>query len=171
MVEPGEYDSEREPLRHECYDGGSGQPRTNQHGRQSENYREESGGCGNRRLGQTRANELAMPVITGQVPHREQIVSHEYGFYACTARSVDRKERVWNKEAQAALQKEWDRLRSCGKDGCWDEKHPKERREVEREARDKGAGAHFESVFDICVEKNHHLPAGSAGRKSKGRAE
>ena len=91
-------------------------------------------------------------------------------FYACTARTVDRTERSWNAEAKAALKKEWDRLRACGDKGCWDEANPRERSDVENEARKKGQVAHFGMVFDICVEKNHHLPAGSPGRKFKGRA-
>ena len=67
---------------------------------------------------------------------------------------------------KAALKKEWDRLRACGDRGCWDEAHPREQRAVEREARDRGETAHFGRVFDICVEKNYHLPVGSPGRKS-----
>ena len=35
---------------------------------------------------------------------------------------------------------------------------------------ERRALAHIGIVFDICVEKNHHLPAGSTGRKFKGRA-
>ena len=90
--------------------------------------------------------------------------------YACTARTVDRSERSWNAEAKAALKKEWYRLRACGEKGCWDESNPRERSDVESEARKRGQVAHFGIVFDICVEKNHHLPAGSPGRKFKGRA-
>ena len=61
-------------------------------------------------------------------------------------------------------------MRACGDRGCWDEAHPREQRAVEREARERGETAHFDRVFDICVEKNYHLPVGSLGRKFKGRA-
>ena len=93
-----------------------------------------------------------------------------FGFYACTACSVDRLERRWNEKAQEALQKEWDRLRACGEHGCSDELHPRERSDVEDEARKQGQVAHFGTVFDICLEKSQHLPEGSLGRKFKGRA-
>lgn len=35
---------------------------------------------------------------------------------------------------------------------------------------DTGTTAHFGRVFDICGEKNHHLPPGTPGRKYKGHA-
>ena len=113
---------------------------------------------------------VAMPVIESYPEHRERDDPSVPYFYACTARTVDRTERSWNAEAKAALKKEWDRLRACGDKGCWDEANPRERSDVENEARKKGQVAHFGMVFDICVEKNHHLPAGSPGRKFKGRA-
>ena len=97
-------------------------------------------------------------------------------YYACTARDVNHKERAWNVEAQKALKKEWDRLRSCGNgEGCWDESRPREFDDVQAEYRGKKVTAHFGRVFDICVEKNYHLeklPNGDLppGRKYKGRA-
>ena len=114
--------------------------------------------------------DVTMPVTSASHEHRERDDPSVPYFYACTARTVDKTERSWNAEARAALKKEWDRLRSCGDKGCWDEANPRERSDVESEARKKGKTAHFGIVFDICVEKNHHLPAGSPGRKFKGRA-
>ena len=95
---------------------------------------------------------------------------HEMVSIACTARDVGKKERSENDDAKAALKKEWDRLRACGKHGCWDERTPEEKSEVQARHRKAGTTAHFGRVFDICVEKNHHLPLGSPGRKFKGRA-
>ena len=70
---------------------------------------------------------VAMPVINQVQEHRPLDDSPATSFYACTARPVDRNERNQNKDAQAALKKEWDRLRSCGDRGCWDESNPRER--------------------------------------------
>ena len=114
---------------------------------------------------------IAMPVVESRgAPHREQNPSHSFAYYALTARDVKHAERAWNTQAQAALQKEWDRLRACKPHGCWDEVNPREYDDVTGEHRRNGTSAHFGRVFDICVEKNHHLPEGTAGRKYKGRA-
>lgn len=72
-------------------------------------------------------------------------------------------ERACSAEAKAALKKEWDRLRACGTNGCWDEANPRELREVAAEHKRKGAIAHFGRVFDICVSVVwlHHVFARS----------
>ena len=80
---------------------------------------------------------VAMPVTPQLHVHRERDDPSVPYFYACTARTVDKTERSWNAEARAALKKEWDRLRSCGDKGCWDEANPRERNDVENEARKK----------------------------------
>ena len=91
-------------------------------------------------------------------------------YHALTARDVSHAERKVSEPAQTALKLEWDRLRSCGEKGCWDEEHPREKSEVMAEHQKKGTTAHFGRVFGICVEKNFHLPDGTPGRKFKGRA-
>ena len=69
--------------------------------------------------------DIAMPVLTGGSPeHRVKLPDHVFAYYALTARDVNRAERASNPDAQAALKKEWDRLRGCGDMGCWDETHP-----------------------------------------------
>ena len=118
----------------------------------SDKFRTECGESMGQGSGQSRAYatyrrveaaDVAMPVVQHQQPHRELNPQHEFGFYACTARPVQHAERAWNKEAQAALQKEWNRLRACGEHGCWDERNPRGRWDVENEVRRKGETAHF----------------------------
>ena len=71
-------------------------------------------------------------------------------YSACVARPVDRKERVANPKAKAALDKEWNKLIT---QGCWDYDTVREWSDVSAEARKTGAVAHVGRIFDICVEK------------------
>eukprot|EP00975_Prorocentrum_lima_P056058 11752556-Prorocentrum_lima.AAC.1 len=82
------------------------------------------------------------------------------------ARSVRRQEIVQNPDAQAALKKEWDRLRKIQ---TWDESKVREWRDVRAEAQRAGKIVHVGRIFEICVEKNHELPKGHPLRKYKGR--
>ena len=82
------------------------------------------------------------------------------------ARPVNKAEVRVTPAAQAALQKEWDKLRAAG---CWDESGVREWADVASEARRKNAKAHVGMIFDICVEKGSELPKGDPGRKFKGR--
>lgn len=65
------------------------------------------------------------------------------------------------------MKKEWKRLRSCGIKGCWEEEFPCEREHVESEHHAAGTAAHFVRVFDICVEKNYHLPWALLGASTR----
>ena len=87
---------------------------------------------------------------------------------ACVARPVDRKERKWNHEAQAAVQTEWDKLRALPGGGAWDESQPRDLNKLLREAKAQGRTLHWGHVFDICVEKNSELPMSNKLRKYKG---
>eukprot|EP00975_Prorocentrum_lima_P058500 12271059-Prorocentrum_lima.AAC.1 len=71
---------------------------------------------------------------------------------AAVARTCSLKEADKNPKARAALDKEWERLKSIN---TWDESTVREWRDVAKDARFKGEGAHVGRVFAILVEKNH----------------
>eukprot|EP00975_Prorocentrum_lima_P010614 2253995-Prorocentrum_lima.AAC.1 len=85
---------------------------------------------------------------------------------AAVARTCSLKEADKNPKANAALDKEWERLKSIN---TWDESTVREWKDVAREARTKSEGAHVGRVFAILVEKNHELDEGNPLRKFKGR--
>ena len=68
----------------------------------------------------------------------------------CVARSVDKAEVSRVPEAQAALAKEWRRLRDMR---TWDESGVREWAAVRDEARRNNATIHVGRIFEICVEK------------------
>ena len=81
-------------------------------------------------------------------------------FNAAVARPVDRKERNANEAAQAAINKEWTRLRTIkydGGQGCWDESKVEEWRDVAKRAIKEKITIHVGRIFDICVEKGSEL--------------
>ena len=89
-----------------------------------------------------------MPLRSTPYIHR----SHDqtvFCYSACVARPVDRKERLANPKAKAALDKEWNKLIT---QGCWDYATVREWSDVSAEARKTGAVAHVGRIFDICVE-------------------
>ena len=67
-------------------------------------------------------------------------------FNVCVARPVVGKEKQSNEKAQAALQKEWSRLREIP---TWDEDDVHEWSDIQKRPGDNHVG----KVFDICVEK------------------
>ena len=71
-----------------------------------------------------------------------------------------------NPEAQAAMDKELERLRAIN---TWDESKVREMSKVRAEARSAGKEVHFGQVAGICVEKNYELPKTDKNRKFKGR--
>jgi len=77
------------------------------------------------------------------------------------ARPVKRAEVESNPDAQAALRKEWDRLRKIK---VWLEDQVVEWGDICK----SGKKAHVGRIFEICVEKNSELPAGHPLRKYKG---
>lgn len=59
--------------------------------------------------------QIAAPVIPHfRLSHGGWLPPHEIPMSVCTTPDVKRPEREWNKEAQAALQKEWGKLHACG---------------------------------------------------------
>ena len=70
-----------------------------------------------------------MPVIRNDAPnkHRNKESHRTFPFNVCVARSVSKREIETSPDAQAALLKEWERLRQAG---CWDETSVREWSEV-----------------------------------------
>ena len=93
--------------------------------------------------------------------HREKTGQHQLPDNACVARPVRGAELKEKPAPQAAMQREWDRLRSVvrpdGTLGCWDEHLVREWRDVRRDARAEGKQAHVSLAFGIVVEKNAEL--------------
>ena len=85
------------------------------------------------------------------------------------ARTVDKRERNATAADKAAVNKEWQTLRSIQHPPGWDEANPRELRDVMREAR---AANHDDvnvgRMFDICAEKGSALPDGDPYRKFNG---
>jgi len=108
----------------------------------------------------------AMPTVTIHQSHRVKAADGIFPFPALVARPVSRQEVAKTPAAQAALQKEWDRLRAAG---CWDESRVREWSDVAAYARKSGQTAHMGRVFALCVEKGSELPTNDPGRKFKGR--
>jgi hypothetical protein len=82
------------------------------------------------------------------------------------ARSVGQAEVRREPEAQAALNKEWEKLEKAG---CWDLSSVQEWHGVAQAAQKSGTKVHVGRVAALCTEKNSELPRGSAGRMYKGR--
>ena len=87
-------------------------------------------------------------------------------FNACVARAVNKTEMAANPKAKAAMQAEWDALRSRK---LWDESIVREWDDVAAEARANGVDANLGYLFGICVEKNSEQPVDHPSRKFKGR--
>ena len=98
--------------------------------------------------------------------HNSKIPDCEPAFNVCVARPVHKSEISTSAGAQAALKKEWDRLRNAG---CWDEKRVREWGSVSSDARKADEKAHVGRIFEICVEKGSELSLGNPERKFKGR--
>ena len=109
---------------------------------------------------------VAAPATGGLDAHRDHEPDFVFPFSACVARPVSKKEAAGNPKAQAALLKEWDRLRASK---CWDETRVREWADVAGEARRSGATHHVGRIFEICVEKNAELHEDNPLRKFKGR--
>ena len=86
---------------------------------------------------------------------------------ACVARDVPLEERRETPAAQAAMRKEWDRLRAAGPQGCWDENAMGSAKIVRDRVHASGGKAHFGKIFEICVEKNFELKDNVPARKFK----
>ena len=86
--------------------------------------------------------------------------------FASVARLVSKDEIASNPKAKAALDKEWENLRTKG---VWDEKSVRECRDIVAEARREGKAVHLGRIFEACYEKGSELPAPDPRRKFKGR--
>ena len=104
----------------------------------------------------------------GVSTHREKVLPRPpiFPFSAMVARPVGKTELLKSKEALAAYDKEWSRLREKK---VWDESVVRELSDVAREAREKKTEIHFGNLFGICVEKGSELPKGHKDRKYKYR--
>ena len=86
--------------------------------------------------------------------------------FASVARLVSKDEIASNPKAKAALDKEWENLRTKG---AWDEKRVRECRDIVAEARRNGQTVHLGRIFEACYEKGSELPESDPRRKFKGR--
>ena len=73
----------------------------------------------------------SMPTCPATLEHRQKITDAVQYFDACVARSVHKKEWQSNKAAQAALDKEWNKLLKVT---AWDESKVREWKDVAAEA-------------------------------------
>ena len=69
---------------------------------------------------------MACCVLEQPQPHRERNPIIMPVGDACVARSVGKAEIAREPKAQESLQKEWDKLRAAGPNGCWDESKVRE---------------------------------------------
>ena len=108
----------------------------------------------------------AMPVTRAPVVHREKITDNEAMINALVVRTVNRKEMMNTPAALKAMEDEFNKLAN---QKVWLIETVREKEDVRREAIKGGFKVHFGQVFGICGEKGSELPAGSPGRKFKGR--
>ena len=92
----------------------------------------------------------SMPTCPATLQHRQEITDAIQYFDACVARSVHKKEWQSNKSAQAALDKEWNKVLKCT---AWDQSKVREWKDVANEAKRAGKKAHVGRVFEICGER------------------
>ena len=118
----------------------------------------------------------AMPVLIGKDEgHRERLLPllHKKplevssDMYAVVAKVLSPKEVSTNPAAQAALDKEWQKLVDKG---CWVEKKAREYEAVASEAKKDNAKVHFGNIFEIGTLKGAELKEGDPNRKYKGRS-
>ena len=116
-------------------------------------------------------NEMvpAMPVLTlgdDEVQrHRQRSASREIFEAAVVARKVGRTEMMDVEKARLAMIKEWATMHQR----VWDVSKVREKADVIREAKERGATVQFGRVHGICVKKNAELPEEHVNRKYKGR--
>ena len=121
----------------------------------------------------------AMPVVEGVYePHRsptrelieEKIVELQEGLnfelFAAVARVLTKAEIGQSKDAQKALDVEWQKLIDKG---VWDANKVKECKQIVSDAQKKGEKIHIGRIFEICSIKGDELPEGHPQRKYKGR--
>ena len=109
----------------------------------------------------------AMPVTAPDFSHREKWPEFVYPYDIAVARPVGSAEIRREPEAKAAVDKEWENLRSRV---TWEESKGREWSDVSREARSRNETIHIGRIAELCTEKGSELPKGHPGRKFKGRA-
>ena len=95
----------------------------------------------------------------------------------CIARKVNKQEYSQSKAATAAMDEEWENLRTAPRPdpkdkgiGTWDETKVMEAKDARATAKKQGKTAHFGWIAELCYEKGSELPEGHASRVYKGRA-
>jgi hypothetical protein len=86
--------------------------------------------------------------------------------FSAVARLVPKDEIRKNPKAKAALDKEWENLRTKG---VWDEPRVRECKSIVEEASRKGETVHLGRIFEACYDKESELSAGDPHREKKGR--
>ena len=94
------------------------------------------------------------------------VQSRTLKLFASVARLVSKDEIARNPKAKAALDKEWENLRTKG---VWDERRVRECRELVAEAHREGKTIHLGRIFEACYEKGSELAESDPRRKFKGR--
>ena len=89
-----------------------------------------------------------------------------YGPWALVARPVNKAEVSRTPAAEAAVAKEWQRLRSAG---AWDESVVVELSQLKAQSQRDKKKVHIGRIFELCHEKGSELPLGDPARKFKGR--
>ena len=98
--------------------------------------------------------------------HRVKNINVVYGPWALVARPVNKAEVSSTPAAEAAVAKEWQRLRSAG---AWDESVVVELSQLKAQFQKDKKKVHSGRVFELCHEKGSVLPLGDPARKFKGR--
>ena len=91
--------------------------------------------------------------------HRPLYPLYRLYLEVAVARPVSKQERQSNPKAQAAIQKEWDRLRDIG---CWAESQMHEWSDLARWAEAREIDLQVGRIFDTLVEKGSELPEGGS---------
>ena len=86
--------------------------------------------------------------------------------FGAVARLIPKDEASKNPKAKAALDKEWENLRTKG---VWDESRVRECKSIVDEARKTGQTFHLGCIFEACYGKGSELPPDDPRRKFKGR--
>ena len=106
--------------------------------------------------------------------HREFVPWFDHPLDCLVAEPVSKSQRKAIPKAQAACDKEWNKLATQAwpdkrGTGCWDVRRVREAADVRREARSKGIKMHFGRVAELLYEKGGELPKGHPDRKFKRR--
>jgi hypothetical protein len=101
-----------------------------------------------------------------QAPKRRRKYNNNMPWNCCVARPVFKDEIRRSPGAQAALRKEWDRLRVIN---TWREDEVEEWDVVKARAKHAGVEIHMGIVFQLCVEKDSETEKEEWLRKWKGR--